>query len=58
MNNLNNLTVIGFANKRTTMDKVVEELQPPNGKVLHTSLFEADEASLKAAVGKVKAERV
>ena len=55
---MNNLTVVGFANKRTTMDKVVEELQPPNGKVLHTSLFEADEASLKAAVGKVKAERV
>ena len=50
------LKVVGFANMRTTMDKVVEELQPPNGKVLHTSLFKADEASLKAAVEKVKAE--
>lgn len=44
--------------RQATMDKVVEELQPLNGKILHTSLSKTDEASLKKAIDRIKAERV
>ena len=44
--------------RQATMDKVIEELQPLNGKILHTSLSKADEAILEAAIEKVKTERV
>ena len=44
--------------RQATMDKVIEELQPLNGKILHTSLSKTDEASLKEAIDRVKAERV
>lgn len=42
--------------RQATVDKVIEELQPLNGKILRTSLSKADEASLKAAMEKAKAK--
>ncbi|OKH26898.1 hypothetical protein NIES593_00540 [Hydrococcus rivularis NIES-593] len=39
---------------KMTPDKVIEELQPFDGKVLRTSLSKADEDSLKAALEKAK----
>lgn len=42
--------------RQATIDKVIEELQPLNGKILQTSLSKADEASLKAAMEKAKAK--
>ena len=42
--------------RQATIDKIIEELQPLNGKILQTSLSKADEASLKAVMEKAKAK--
>lgn len=40
--------------REATPDKVIEELQPFNGKILQTSLSKTDEDSLKAALEKAQ----
>ena len=42
--------------RKATPDKVLDELRPYGGKLLKTSLSKSDEASLKAAFKKAKAE--
>lgn len=37
--------------REATVDKVVEQLKPYNGKIIHTSLSAENEAQLKAAFG-------